>query len=89
MQVEAQTWHVSFMYYDQGYFDMDTCSLEAVPNPFVPSVLRCDRYKLSTMSPACTFFLVGPRSGLEPSTYVFTKTLLVKFLYKSTIYGIV
>jgi putative transposase len=28
MQVEDQIWQVSFMDYDLGYFDMDSCRLE-------------------------------------------------------------
>ena len=39
MQVEDQIWQVSFMDYDLGYFDMDSCRLEPGPNPFGPRVL--------------------------------------------------
>lgn len=39
MQVEDQIWQVSFMDYDLGYFDMDSCRLEPEPNPFGPRVL--------------------------------------------------
>ena len=39
MQVEDQIWQVSFIYYDLGYFDMDSCRLEPEPNPFRPRVL--------------------------------------------------
>jgi len=36
-------WQVSFMNYEIGYFDLDTCRVEPVDNPFGPKVL--------TMSP--------------------------------------
>lgn len=42
-QVEDQIWMVSFMQYDLGYFDLDSCRVEPIANPFGPKVL--------TMSP--------------------------------------
>ena len=39
MQVVDQIWQVSFMDYDLGYLDMDSCRLEPGPNPFGPRVL--------------------------------------------------
>jgi putative transposase len=38
-QVEDRIWLVSFMHYDLGYFDDETCRLEPVANPFGPKVL--------------------------------------------------
>jgi putative transposase len=38
-QVEDQLWLVSFMDYDLGYFDNETCRLEPLHNPFGPKVL--------------------------------------------------
>jgi putative transposase len=38
-QVEERIWLVSFMHYDLGYFDDETCRLEPLPNPFGPKVL--------------------------------------------------
>ena len=38
-QVEDQIWLVSFMHYDLGYFDDETCRLEPIENPFGPKVL--------------------------------------------------
>jgi len=38
-QVDARIWLVSFMHYDLGYFDDETCRLEPVANPFGPKVL--------------------------------------------------
>ena len=35
-QVDDQIWQVSFMDYDLGFFDMDSCRVEAAPNPFGP-----------------------------------------------------
>ena len=38
-QVDDQIWQVSFMEYDVGYFDMDSCSIKPGPNPFGPKLL--------------------------------------------------
>ncbi len=38
-QVEDRIWLVSFMHYDLGYFDDETCRLEPIENPFGPTVL--------------------------------------------------
>ena len=42
-QVGERIWLVTFMRYDLGYFDDETCRLEPIDNPFAP--------KLSPMSP--------------------------------------
>jgi putative transposase len=38
-QVDDHIWLVSFMHYDLGYFDDETCRLEPIENPFGPTVL--------------------------------------------------
>jgi putative transposase len=38
-QVSDKIWLVSFMQYDLGYFDHETCRLEPIENPFSPKVL--------------------------------------------------
>ena len=38
-QVSDKIWLVSFMQYDLGYFDLETCRLEPIQNPFSPRVL--------------------------------------------------
>src|SRR5437763_1679665 len=38
-QVGERIWLVTFMHYDLGYFDDETCRLEPVDNPFGPKVL--------------------------------------------------
>jgi len=38
-QVDERIWLVSFMHYDLGYFDDETCRLEPIANPFGPLVL--------------------------------------------------
>jgi hypothetical protein len=38
-EIDDQIWQVSFMQYDLGYFDMDSCRLEPGPNPFGPKLL--------------------------------------------------
>jgi putative transposase len=38
-QVDAHVWLVTFMHYDLGYFDDETCRLEPIANPFGPKVL--------------------------------------------------
>jgi len=38
-QVGERLWLVTFMHYDWGSFDDDTCRLEPIENPFGPKVL--------------------------------------------------
>jgi putative transposase len=38
-QVSEEIWLVTFMDYDLGYFDHETCRLEPLDNPFGPRVL--------------------------------------------------
>ena len=38
-EVDDKVWLVSFMDYDLGYFDEQTCKLEPLDNPFGPRVL--------------------------------------------------
>ena len=38
-QVGERIWLVSFMQYDLGYFDDETCRLEPIDHPFGPKVL--------------------------------------------------
>ena len=38
-QVDEHVWLVTFMQYDLGYFDDQTCRLEPIQNPFGPKVL--------------------------------------------------
>jgi hypothetical protein len=38
-QVGERVWLVTFMRYDLGYFDDETCRLEPIENPFGPQVL--------------------------------------------------
>jgi putative transposase len=38
-QVGERIWLVTFMQYDLGYFDDETCRLEPIDNPFAPKVL--------------------------------------------------
>ena len=38
-QVSEHVWLVTFMHYDLGYFDDETCRLEPIDNPFGPKVL--------------------------------------------------
>jgi putative transposase len=42
-QADERIWLVSFMDYDLGYFDDETCRLEPLANSFGPKVLLCLR----------------------------------------------
>jgi len=39
-QVEEKIWLVSFMRYDLGFFDHETCRIESAANPFAAKVSR-------------------------------------------------
>ncbi len=54
-QVCDNIWFVSFMHYDLGYFDHETCRLEPIDNTFGPKVLP--------MSPKQSVTYV---SGMDP-----------------------
>jgi putative transposase len=60
-QTEDHIWLVTFMHYDLGYFDDETCRLEPIENPFGPSLLP--------MSPEWTArnWLLGLDSNQQPS----------------------
>ena len=55
-QVGERIWLVTFMPYDLGYFDDETCRLEPIENPFGPKVLP--------MSPEGTVTHV---TGIDPT----------------------
>ena len=38
-QVDDHIWLVTFMHYDWGYFDNETCRLEPIGDPFGPKLL--------------------------------------------------
>ena len=38
-ETEDKIWLVSFMDYDLGYFDMDSCRVEPIGNPFAAKAL--------------------------------------------------
>ena len=40
-QVDDRIWLVTFMHYDLGYFDDETCRLEPINNPFAPVLPMC------------------------------------------------
>ena len=54
-QVSERIWLVTFMDYDLGYFDDETCRLEPIENPFQPKVLP--------MSPERSVTYVSVRSA--------------------------
>jgi hypothetical protein len=39
IRVDERIWLATFMHYDLGYFDDETCRLEPLENPFGPKVL--------------------------------------------------
>lgn len=38
-EVGEKIWLVSFMHYDLGFFDSESCRIECAANPFAPQVL--------------------------------------------------
>jgi putative transposase len=46
-QVSEEIWLVTFMDYDLGYFDDETCRLEPLANPFGPKVLQLPGFERS------------------------------------------
>ena len=48
-QVNERIWLVTFMQYDLGYCDDETCRLEPIENPFGSKCSPCPRNELSPM----------------------------------------
>ena len=67
-QVAERTWLVTFMHYDLGYFDDETCRLEPIENPFGPKVLPTPlRINCPYSAQNGPSQLARP-AGLEPAT---------------------
>jgi hypothetical protein len=45
LEVAERIWLVSFMQYDLGFFDHQTCRIESAENPFVAKCHPCLRYE--------------------------------------------
>jgi len=54
-QVGERSGLVTFMHYDLGYFDDQTCRLERIDNPFGPKVLPMSRNELLPVCPEWTW----------------------------------
>jgi putative transposase len=68
-QVGERIWLVTFMQYDLGYFDDETCRLEPIENPFDRNCYPSARNKLPPIRPERTFrrWLLGLDSNQQPS----------------------
>ena len=66
-QVGDRIWLVTFMQYDLGYFDDETCRLEPIENPF--GSYPCPRNELLPMCPEWTLlvWLLRLDSNQQPS----------------------
>ena len=53
-QVSDRIWLVTFLDYDLGYFDDETCRLEPLANPFGPKVLSMSPERDVTLCPERT-----------------------------------
>ena len=66
-QVGERVWLVTFMRYDLGYFDDETCRLEPIENPFGAKVLPMSPNELSPCS-GMDLKGLAPQAGFEPAT---------------------
>ena len=66
-QVGERIWLVTFMQYDLGYFEGETCRLEPIENPFGRKCYLCPRNKLLPMCPERTSLAMATLEGFEPS----------------------
>jgi hypothetical protein len=67
-QLDDHFWLVSFMHYELGYFDDETCRIEPIANHSAQRCYPCARYKPSPVCPEWTRFAVVAEEGLEPPT---------------------
>jgi hypothetical protein len=70
-QVEEKIWLVSFMRYDFGYFDHETCRIESAENPFAAKkrVTHVSGPKRHPSHRNAHIGSVAPPAGVEPTTY--------------------
>ena len=66
-QVGEHIWLVTFMQYDLGYFDDETCRLEPVETPSVQKCYPCLRNEVLPMSPEWTLGELVGMTGFEPT----------------------
>src|ERR1051326_2810324 len=67
-QVGERIWLVTFMDYDLGYFDDETCRLEPIDNPFGPKVLPMSPEGTVTHVSGMDLLMLARPAGLEPAT---------------------
>jgi putative transposase len=72
-QVGERVWLVTFMRYDLGYFDDETCRLEPIENPFTPKLLPMSQagmkcYLCLRNGPSHNWFRFEPAFYGHPST---------------------
>ena len=68
-QVGEHIWLVTFMHYDLGYFDDETCRLEPIENPFGPkNCYPSARNRLPTLRSEWTLKRLVGMTGFEPAT---------------------
>jgi hypothetical protein len=67
-QVSERIWLVSFMDYDLGYFDDETCRLEPLDNPFGPKLLPMSPVRNVTYVSGVDSLRVATPAGFEPAT---------------------
>ena len=75
-QVDDHLWLVTFMEYDLGYFDDETCRLEPITNPFGPKVLPLSPEKTPPMQPEWTRKKLEAPPGFEPGMEVLQTSAL-------------
>ncbi len=68
-EVQDDIWLVSFMDYDLGYFDLETCVLEPLENPFGPKVLPMSQVRSVTHVSGLDPQNLVSAAGLEPATH--------------------
>jgi hypothetical protein len=72
-EVSGNIWLVSFMHYDLGFFDHQTCRLEPVDTRSSRKCCYpCLRNKLLPMSPEWTLIYLVAKGGIEPPTHGFS-----------------
>ena len=59
-QVSEEIWLVTFMDYDLGYFDHETCRLEPLGNPFGAKVLSAPRAAVDVAKPLASAPHIAP-----------------------------
>ena len=74
-EVSDRSWVVTFVHYDLGFFNHETCRLELVADPFEPKVLPMSPIQTVTHVTGIHQLCLAETQGFEPWIHLFGRML--------------